>query len=185
MHVILPKTFVQPESIIGPLFFFMGPVRGGEDWQHLCYRKILAKINHFTAVIPIPYLDDHPLRSVQLAGDGKYFERQLPWERYYLEAAAIRGCILTWLPKESATEPRVRGPYAQDTYGELGEWRGRLMANPDLRIVIGSQEEFPGLDTIRRNYTLALKRDFPFHSSLDEVVDAALRMVKATTATTA
>ena len=93
--------------------------------------------------------------------------------------AAMVGCLIFWLPCESKIYPRTGGePYAMDTRGELGEWRGRLMNDPDLRIVIGAEPGFPGLSQISRNFSLATKSDFPIYGSLAETIAAAIKMAK-------
>ncbi len=111
-------------------------------------------------------------------GNDIHFDRQLPWERHYLGHAATRarkGCLIFWLPKESTENPRPDGYYGRDTMGELGEWRGRLMAHPIQRVVIGGQKEFPGFDIICRNFKHALGEHFMIHQTLEATVEAAIK----------
>lgn len=76
------------------------------------------------------------------------------------------------LPKEE--RPRTDGmPYAMDTRGELGEWRGRLMHNPGLRVFIGADPDFPGLSQISRNFDAALKTSFPIAATMEELAARA------------
>lgn len=174
MRILLPKRMSQVDLKYGPFFFFAGPVRGGGDWQHKLVMEILKNLPQFTAALPCRYADDHPLMKFREDGEDDKFPHQLDWERRYLEIAARSGCIIFWLGKESKESPRTDGnPYALETYGELGEWRGRLMTNPNLRIVIGADPDFPGLDSIRRNYELATGKDFRICTSMSEVAEAA------------
>jgi len=110
------------------------------------------------------------------------FQRQLEWERHYLDWASKNGCIIFWLPCESKDEPRQGNePYAMDTRGEIGEWRGRLMNNSiftTMNLVIGGEFGFPGLETIHRNFEQALREKFPIYPTLEETVKAAI--IKAT-----
>ncbi len=132
MKIILPKTFVQPTPAT-PLFFLAGPVRGGDDWQFKCCKEIDRQIGgkDFYAVIPYYHKTlpaNHPSFEFKVNGDENHFERQLNWERYYLDVASKSGSVIFWLPAESKTDPRPGGGYATDTRGEIGEWRGRLMS---------------------------------------------------------
>jgi len=113
-----------------------------------------------------------------MSGREDYFDRQLTWERYYLDLAATTGCLIFWLPSESQVNPRIGSdPYAMDTRGELGEWRGQLMHNPSLRVVVGADRGFPGLSQIQRNFSLATKSVFPIYETLAETVAAAVKKV--------
>jgi hypothetical protein len=112
-----------------------------------------------------------------MKGQEDYFSRQTLWERYYLEIVAKRknGCIIFWLPCESKDNPRRDGsPYARDSYGELGEWRGRMINDPNLHVVIGAESGFPGLNQINANFSSALKKEFCIHTTLQDTVKAAV-----------
>lgn len=180
MNVILPQTLVSTEVFDGNyLFFLAGPVQGGEDWQLRAYRLILNRIQNFHAIIPCRYKEPHPLVYRREGGIESHFVRQTTWERHYLNMASERGCILFWLPCESKSEPRKDGqPYARDTYGELGEWRGRKMYNPGIRLVVGAEKDFPGLSQITQNFREALGPMFRIHSTLEETVEAAIMLAK-------
>jgi hypothetical protein len=177
--VILPKVRLPEDKIMHPLFFFAGPVVGGDDWQLQAYAEVKKRMDSFYAVIPyVPSYKHEPL-DTPLSGTLQDFDRQLPWERHYLELAARpgKGCIMFWLPCECKTLSRTDGLYARDTRGELGEWRGRLMANPKLNVVIGAEPDFPGISVIERNFSLALGLSFPIHRTLEETVAAAIRKI--------
>lgn len=65
-----------------------------------------------------------------------------------------------------------------DTRGELGEWRGRMMANKKLRVIVGAEPDFPGLSQIARNWNQALRKNIPIRSTLEEVVTIAIAKVR-------
>ena len=187
---VLPKALASSysDAAHGPLFFLAGPLGGGSDWQSdMCAALLQCVPAGFTAVLPYG-LEDRPATDPAHAAfpltalpAEAYTARQLPWERVYMDAAAgaapppgsstlCRGCLVFWLPEESASHPKRpgHGPYAQDTRGELGEWRGRLMSNRSLRVVVGGEEGFRGFDTVRRNFKLALGDAFPVYDTRGE-----------------
>jgi hypothetical protein len=42
-------------------------------------------------------------------------------------------------------------------------------------VVIGGDEDFSGLDVIKRNFDHVTRSDFPIYNTMDETVDAAIR----------
>lgn len=183
MKIIVPKRYVSM-SEADSICFLMGPVLGGGEWQ-MDALSIIAKYDeqhmHIFVATPHPMRDLHPLWSnIEKDQDDQRFDRQLTWERYYLERASRsreKGGIICWLPCENKNNPRNDGnPYARDSYGEIGEWRGRMMVDPGIRFTIGADPAFPGLDIIRRNFRLALGRDITFHSTLVATIHAAMTL---------
>lgn len=179
MRILLPKTKSAVDFDYGPFFFLAGPVRGGDDWQQKFCNILRCYIPQFTAALPCRYGEDHPLMPHSIHGHMGEFVHQQYWERHYIEIAAEKGCLVFWLPEESKAHPRDNGePYALETYGEIAEWRGHLMHDPTLRIVIGAEAGFPGLKQIRRNYCHALDTHFPIFGTMEETVCAALAKAK-------
>lgn len=179
MKIVLPKTRCNLDLTYGPLFFLAGPVRGGDDWQTKCCEEIGKHLPRFYAAIPCMYPETHPLIPFRVTGKDHDFDRQLTWERHYLDIAATTGCIIFWLPCESKVNPKTgEYPYAMDTRGELGEWRGRLMFDSKLRVVIGAEPNFLGLSQIQRNFCLATKSDFLIYTTLAETVTAAISEIQ-------
>ncbi|WKZ29258.1 MAG: hypothetical protein QY323_00845 [Patescibacteria group bacterium] len=176
MRLILPNVLVEIDPAYGPLLFLAGPIRGGGDWQKKCCEFLQWHYDRpFYAIVPCRWGATHPLHGFAAEGKSDAFERQLSWERHYLNLAAKKGCLLFWLPCESATEPHPGPePYAMDTRGELGEWRGRMMHDPALRVVVGAESGFHGLSQIQRNFNEALRCQFPIHATMQETVRAAL-----------
>jgi hypothetical protein len=175
MQLILPKTLVAAADIDGPLIFLAGPIKGGGEWQESACHLIWERRPKTTIAVPRRWEPTHSLSRYSQGGDSTIFSRQTPWERHYLELASRRGCVLFWLPSESRLNPRGDGqPYARDTYGELGEWRGRLVADPSLRVIVGAEPDFPGLDVIQRNFDCALRKPFTIHPTLEQTVEATI-----------
>lgn len=179
MKIALPKTLCEIDPGYGPLFFLAGPDRGGDDWQTKCCEEIRKHLPNFYVASPCLYEESHFMTRFQMNGKEDYFDRQLTWERHYLDIAAETGCLIFWLPCESKTNPRTGdNSYAMNTRGELGEWRGRLMNDPKLRVVIGAEPDFPGLSEIQRNFSFATKSDFPICGTLAETVAEAVAKVQ-------
>lgn len=186
MKVLVPKRWVSVadianDTIVHPLFFLAGPVRGGGDWQHqtcLVLQK-LRRVEHCFVVCPCRWGEQHPLAKKFLTGTERVFARQLDWERHYLELAGTHrnpGCIVFWLPCESEATPHPGPePYSMDTRGELGEWRWR-MKTENARVVIGAEPDFLGLSQIQRNFSRALGYDFPIYRSIEETANAAMTL---------
>lgn len=185
MSTILPKA--RATTWPGPLFFLAGPVRGGGDWQSKAYGLIKETMGPaFTAAIPMRYPEEHSLRREALVADpsAEPFERQMAWERHYLKLAGIRssvpGCLLFWLANESESEPHPGPePFAMDTRREMGEWYTRLEFLPgDVRMVVGAEEGFHGLDQFQRCLNESAGREFPIYGTLFDTVQAAVRIAK-------
>lgn len=188
MSVLLPKERVDDWGGV-PLFFFAGPVRGGGDWQLAMYQALYnVSRGAFCAAVPMRYRTmepPHPLirEVVKVAESTTTFPRQLAWERHYLRLAAEYGpsrpgCLVFWLGLESVQYPHPGPePYAMDTRRELGEWSARLelLGRERVRIVIGADPAFHGLDQIKRVFSEAIDGDFPIHASMEDTALAAYR----------
>lgn len=175
MRTILPKELCDIDPNYGPLFFLAGPIKGGDNWQVRCAENIQRLVPKVYVAVPCRPDAVPSLLAMHASTKGTRFDRQLDWERHHLALAAKTGCIVFWLPEESKMHPRNDGdPYARDTYGELAEWRGQMMFRDDLRVVVGAEPGFPGLDVIHRNFKQAIRRDFPIHGTLEETVQAAV-----------
>jgi hypothetical protein len=183
VRLILPKSHpdLGREGLADlPMFFLAGPIRGGGDWHARMSVLLARRAGDCLIVNPSRYGEGHPDYRHRLVGAENRFPHQTAWERHYLSEAAQtwpRGCIVFWLARESAEHPRTDGqPYAMDTRGEIGEWRGRLMRDRSLRVAIGGDPDFPGLRTIRRNTDLALGPDFPIFETMEAVAERAAEL---------
>ena len=195
-RILLPKTKLRETDSRGhrrrsgfPLFFLAGPILGGGDWHSRMTEMLAERVGVCFIVNPSRYTPDHPHYQYKLPGEEDAFPNQTLWERYYIEEAATgmrgsHGCLIFWLATESKESPRTDGkPYAMDTRGEIGEWRGRFMHYERLRlpvrIVMGADPDFPGLRTIQRNNDAAT-RCLPIHQSMEAVVEKAARLAETT-----
>src|SRR3989344_124856 len=177
MQLILPKTHPVLEAYKKlPMFFLAGPINGGGDWHVPMSNLLMKRFEHLLVVNPSRYQPPHPFCKYRMKGAEDQFERQTDWERHYLDQAAEKwptGCIIFWLACEDKNNPRQDGQsYARDTRGEIGEWRGRMMYAPHLRVVMGAEKGFPGLSQIKRNFELALP-SFRIYDTMEEVVERA------------
>jgi len=186
MFLILPKMHPVLEGYRAlPMFFLAGPIMGGGDWHTPMSELLMKRFGSLVVVNPSRYEHSHPHYKYRefLQTETKYsprqepemhFERQTDWERHYLDQAAEKwsaGCIIFWLAEQK--EPREDGePYARDTRGEIGEWRGRMMYDRNLRVVMGAEKNFPGLSQIKRNFEFAVP-DFKIYDTMEEVVERA------------
>ena len=186
MFLILPKMHpVLEEYRKLPMFFLAGPILGGGDWHMPMSELLMKRLESLIMVNPSRYDSSHPHYGYHehLETETKYagrqmpeihFERQTDWERYYLDQAADKwqtGCVIFWLAEQKEQRPDGM-PYAMDTRGEIGEWRGRMMYDRNLRVVMGAEKNFPGLSQIKRNFELALP-DFRIYDTMEEVVERA------------
>ena len=167
-RLILPKNKVEVD---GPLIFLAGPIRGAPSWQDDAIEYIHARDPAIHVASPRRDTSDHIAAEALLS--DVHFPRQLDWERHYLEYASEKGAILFWLPLAKEATPGKT--YARDTRGELGEWRGRSVYNPHIRLAIGGEAEFDGLDVMRRCYEDVIP-GFQLYATLEETCDAALRL---------
>ncbi len=187
MSLLIPKLRVDEWGSV-PLLFFAGPVRGGGDWQMRAYYLAYQHTGgQFCAAVPMRYArvePPHPLMSEVLTGGYDSFTRQLAWERHYLEIAGLAqerkprpGCIMFWLGLESEENPHPGPePYAMDTRRELGEWMAllRIFGSDAVRLVIGANPNFHGLDVIKHVYGEAAGESAKIHDTLEATVEAAI-----------
>ncbi|MFZ2979144.1 MAG: hypothetical protein WA057_05745, partial [Candidatus Magasanikiibacteriota bacterium] len=128
---------------------------------------------------------ESPTRTLQ-------FQNQTMWERHYLEQASYFGSVIFWLPSEDSENPRKKetGPYARDTYGELGRWSLKS-SKPDqfsihnykgkmVNLTIGAEKDFHGLSVIQKNFDADHGEPFPIYSTLEETISEAVKLGKKT-----
>lgn len=192
IKLLLPRTLIYFDEATDTVFFLAGPIKGAGDWQKDAidmfqkYATTLDNQGNVYVVCPSEYKSDHEFYSLKVTGipEESYTEEQkkithsrTDWERYHLEIASRLGGIIFWLGKEDERNPRTRkdGPYARDTYGELGEWRARMFYeqkynNTQINLVIGANSDFHGLAQIERNFKRMVGEHFQISSTLDETV---------------
>ena len=182
MQILVPKKLAKFTTLQErPFFFLAGPIRGGSDWQHQMCLELQQLAANCVIACPCRWHEwpgGHPLAEHFVDLPGGDFPHQLDWERRYLDLAGrsySRGCIIFWLPAESATRPHPGPePYAMDTRGELGRWSVHKAYNPTVRVVVGAGEGFFGLSQIRRNLCADMDKDFPIYPTMAETAAAAM-----------
>lgn len=147
--VIIPKTYVK--VIESPLIFLAGPIRGAPNWQDEAIKILLSQSPDLIITSPRRGIRD-AISSYILQGDDNYFPRQRAWERHYLNIASKKGVILFWLPGEE--QHNCEKVYGAITRLELGQWMTNYKHDKSVRFCIGSDGEFPELDT--NKYDLSL-----------------------------
>ena len=115
---------------------------------------------------------------------GPAENRQLVWERHYMELAAlgfekctpVPGCLIFWLGLEDENNPHPGPePYAMDTRRELGKYTA-FMQTHGARVVIGGSRQFYGLDVILNEFADAAGvEEFPFCEDMESLADAAFK----------
>lgn len=210
IKLILPERGVVLDNLQQGerLYFLAGPIRGAGDWQAKAIQLLHEKDPFCYIACPCRYDIDHELfryhiKATELPRStdderewpeyALEFPNQTMWERYYLEQASYHGCIIFWLPCEDPKNPRKKedGPYARDTYGEIGRWslkssnhfqfslENRLHR---VNVVIGAEENFPGLSVIKTNFEADHSETpiFPgtIFPSLDKTIAEAVKIGK-------
>lgn len=183
-RLILPKKgFLLNTDKDNPrLYFLAGPVMGGGDWRRTAIHRLMELDKDCYIVCPCRYPADDPISWLAIKTDVGLptsqieFESQIKWERHYLELASIYGAIIFWLPVEDKDNPRPKadGPYARDTYGELGRWSVR--SSKELAtVIVGADPKFSGLSVIQKNFDEDHGEPFKIHNTLDETLFSAVR----------
>lgn len=179
MPIYVPKQIVEiyptPES---PLLFLAGPIRGGGDWQSEMAIEILRLKPKANIACPSRWDASHPLAKHLYQPFTQAENRQLVWERHYLNQAGLSegtvGCIIFWLGCESKTSPHPGPePYAMDTRREIGKFTAFLELM-EVRMVVGGDRKFFGLDVILSELNMAYNQELPFYECMSDATSAAL-----------
>jgi hypothetical protein len=182
VKILLPKRQVKIDET-ERIYFLAGPIRGADDWQAKAIQLIAERDPGCTVACPCRYNKDHPLfgHSIVPELNAYDFPRQTLWEREYIMHAMLHGCLIFWLPCESKTNPRPKdqGPYARDTYGEIGRYFTHKAYQQNLRIVLGAEKQFPGLDQILCNLSVDIQ-SLHTHvwSNLPDTIESAVWYAK-------
>lgn len=174
IKILVPKEH-NPQMVQMPTYFLAGPVKGGGNWQFKAIQELQKHLQDFYVAVPFRILPGEPFYEFVDKGTGEDFPRQTLWERHFLSEASQFGSIIFWLPCEDRSNPRPGGDYARDTRGELGEWRGRMIGDSRLKVVVGAEAGFPGLSQIKANFDDALGEDFVIYPTLEDTVKMAVQ----------
>jgi hypothetical protein len=179
MPIYVPKQIVPlTPTIDSPLFFLAGPIRGGGDWQAQMAETIMDKEPSSLIACPSRWCADHRLAKHFHQPFSQADNRQLVWERHYLKQAglepAVPGCVIFWLGLESDTDPHPGPePYAMDTRREIGKFTA-YAEMMDVRVVVGGNSNFHGLNVIMFELSEAFGSPFPFYETMAEVAEHAI-----------
>lgn len=179
MPIYIPKQIVPlTPTIDSPLFFLAGPIRGGGDWQALMADHILGREPSALIACPSRWDNKHWLAEQFHQPFSQADNRQLVWERHYLKQAGLEpnvpGCIIFWLGLESTDHPHPGPePYAMDTRREIGKFTA-FAEMMNVRMVVGGDRRFHGLDVILFELSEAVGKPFPFYETMAEVADHAI-----------
>ena len=185
MPIYVPKQIIPIKPTMeAPLFFLAGPIRGGGDWQHSMAWELMQRCAEAHIACPSRWTEEHPLAEHFVQPFSQAENRQLVWERHYMDQAAIGdydreqttpGCLIFWLPLESELDPHPGPePFAMDTRRELGKFTA-LYEFFGARVVLGGDRRFYGLDVILNEFADAAGTDtFPFYESMSDLVGVAL-----------
>ncbi len=179
MPIYVPKQIIHLKPTFeSPLFFLAGPIRGGGDWQALMVDHILGRESSAFITCPSRWDEKHRLAHHFHQPFTQADNRQLVWERHYLKQAGLEpnvpGCVIFWLGLESTEQPHPGPePYAMDTRREIGKFTA-FAEMMNVRMVVGGNRGFHGLDVILFELSEAFGRPFPFYESMSEVVDRAI-----------
>lgn len=179
MPIYLPRQIVPLiPTISSPLFFLAGPIRGGGDWQSRMAEHIIGREPSALIACPSRWDSKHRLARHFHQPFSNAENRQLVWERHYLKEAGLEpgvsGCVIFWLSLESVKHPHPGPePYAMDTRREIGKFTA-FAEMMSVRMVVGGDKDFHGLDVILFELREAVGKEFPFHETMEEVVDHAI-----------
>lgn len=158
----------------GPVIFLAGPISGAPMWQREAFDLIASRCPDAVVVSPRRFhsVEHYRYRPTDsLTG----FHRQRAWERHYMDMAAVRGCVLFWLPAPAS--PLDGLVYGATTRYELGLWTARCHADPSLGLVVGTDGGFPTVHTIA--YDLECELDgYQLETTLEGTVEAAVTLAR-------
>ena len=179
MPIYVPKRIVPLKPTIeSPLLFLAGPIRGGGDWQSDMAEQILKQEPSANIACPSRWGGTHRLVRHFHQPFSQADNRQLVWERHYLKQAGIEqsvpGCIIFWLGRESTAKPHPGPePYAMDTRREIGKFTA-FAEMMNVRMVVGGDRSFHGLDVILFELSEAYGKPFLFYETMADVATNAL-----------
>ncbi|MDB5187968.1 MAG: hypothetical protein JWO50_488 [Candidatus Kaiserbacteria bacterium] len=183
MPIYVPKEIVElTPTMESPLLFLAGPIRGGNDWQAEGAEEILDQEPSAHIVCPSRWDKNHRLARHFYKPFTQAANRQLEFERHYLRQAGIEpfvpGCVIFCLPCERTTDPHPGPePYAMDTRREFGKFTAycELMG---VRMVVGGDRNFYGLDVMLYELNAACEREVTFHTNMMDLVADALQTAR-------
>jgi len=184
MPIYVPKQIITLNPTTdSPLLFLAGPIRGGGDWQSEMAEQILSQEPSANIACPSRWNDTHRLACHFHQAFSPADNRQLVWERHYLKQAGLElgvpGCIIFWLGHEYAHNPHPGPePYAMDTRREIGKFTA-FAEMMNVRMVVGGDRGFYGLDVILFELSEAYGKLFPFYETMEDVALNSLLIARS------
>ena len=179
MPIYLPKPIVRlTPTFERPLLFLAGPIHGGGDWQAQMAELLLKHEPGALIACPVRWDGAHRLAHHFYHPFAQAMNRQLVWERHYLKQAGLEpnvpGCVIFWLSFESTEDPHGGPePYAMDTRREIGKFTAYAEMT-SVRMVIGGDRRFYGLDVILFELNEAFGEPIPFYERMEDVAAQAV-----------
>lgn len=170
-NILIPKTYI--ENIEFPLIFLAGPIRSAPQWHNEAIKIIHSQNQNIYIASPKKKVKEKFQEKI-LEGNENYFPRQRAWERHYLEIASKKGFILFWLPGEESHN--CKKVYGAMTRIELGQWMTNYKNDNSIKICIGSDDDFPELDTIKYDLSLDIP-NIKILNNLEETCQEALKVI--------
>lgn len=158
-----------------PVIFLTSPMRHQSDWQETAIKLFLESNREVFVVSPISESSQKPeLAKLAIEDNQEYhtFRKADSWEKYYLDKAAVGGCIILWLPKELGEVQDLHRVDANITMLAISEWISHYSENEKIRLVIGTDIDFPQKESRELRSELPAIQIF---NSLEETIEAALK----------
>ncbi|MBP7831660.1 MAG: hypothetical protein KA028_01430 [Candidatus Pacebacteria bacterium] len=162
-----------------PVLFLAGPIRNAPKWQEEAIDILFQKNETVFVASPTRTLGKtlDGFTEVDKPQEYETFIRQRAWEQYYMYAAAKKGTIIFFLPKEAEVKEFPDKVYAHITMMELGLWIARCKMDKEINLVIGTDGNFPEWSTIE----FEIKTEIPhvqIYDSLEKTIDAAIELCR-------
>jgi hypothetical protein len=143
-----------------PLFYFLGPRRGGGLWYLDLFEEFSRQCTGgFIAAMPyhFPYNNSLPARhKIPESEGGRSFSNNDEWGRYVMRDAALQvrrrhGCVVAWMPKQEHSLPQSHTPYGQETRRMIYHLREEILVDKTPnRLVVGGHPSFPEYDQMSK-----------------------------------
>lgn len=161
-------TFEENEDIY---VFMAGPAQGCENWQEEFIEKIQKELKDIKTNKNIVLCSP---RRLEKPKDFVY-EKQIEWESYYLNKAAIQGFIIFWFANE--TEKIPGRSFARTSRFEIGEWFAKGQTIPGFKMIVGREDDFEGFEYIESRLKF-MDNKFEPNTTKKEMIEEAVETIK-------
>jgi len=170
-RIIIPKnsyTLKNDDALI----FLAGPIGCARNWRNDAIRMLFAEDDNIVVASPQGDLSSDLVSHI-INENGSSFSGARAWERMYLERASVIGTIMFWLPGRETHN--YKECYGGMTRKELGDWTTEKKHRPEVRLVIGTDGNFPYGKTLEYDISQDLP-DLSIHRTLEKTCAAALEL---------